>query len=195
MKNKPLPVGWVLTHQPASHPPTAAQSPAESPPPSQGAPAPAAGEGWGGGSDRITISAAQTPPDKHSPHTYTLSAQVYVNRRTALPHQMVPSPRGGGLGWGLPVFLPMPNSHSRRSAIHGRHEKRRAQMPDLQKQCRNTNRCPKLRRITPLPRKVRQHPQRGRDGVGVATELPSPMPKRHPTNIPHIHTPERSTCM
>ena len=62
-------VGWVLTHQPASYSPTAAQSPAESPPPSQGAPAPAAGEGRGGGSDRITISDAQTTPDKHSPHT------------------------------------------------------------------------------------------------------------------------------
>ena len=61
MKNKPLPVGWVLTHQPASYSPTAAQ----------GAPAPAAGEGRGGGSDRITVSEAQMTPDKHSPHTYT----------------------------------------------------------------------------------------------------------------------------
>ena len=154
---------------------------------------PAAGEGWGGGSDIITISDAQTTPDKHSPHTYTLSAQAYVNRRTALPHQMAPSPREGGSGWGLPVFPPMSNSHSRRSAIHGRHEKRRAQVPDLQKQCRNTNCCPKLRRTTPSP--AGRSPQRGRDGVGVATELPSPKPKRHPTNIPHIHTPERSTYM
>ena len=42
----------------------AAESSTESPPPLQGAPAPAAGEGWGGGSVRLSISDAETSSGK-----------------------------------------------------------------------------------------------------------------------------------
>ena len=49
MKNKPLPVGWVLTHQPASYSPTAAQNSAESRPSLAGCASTRSGGGTGWG--------------------------------------------------------------------------------------------------------------------------------------------------
>ena len=62
---------------------TAANSPfTELPPPSQDAQASAAGEGWGGGSDNLSITAVEP----------------YTTQKTSIEHS--PSPRGGGGGGG-----------------------------------------------------------------------------------------------
>ena len=62
---------------------TAANSPfTELPPPSQDAQASAAGEGWGGGSDNLSITAVEP----------------YTTQKTSTEHS--PSPRGGGVGGG-----------------------------------------------------------------------------------------------
>ena len=62
---------------------TAANSPfTELPPPSQDAQASAAGEGWGGGSDNLSITAVEP----------------YTTQKTSIEHS--PSPRGGGVGGG-----------------------------------------------------------------------------------------------
>ena len=86
---------------------------ADIPPPLQDAPASAAGEGWGGGSDHHTATAIKSPTDAEQPFTehaghkpptckrrqpvaipftYTLSAQVYVKPAIgcALAHRLPP---------------------------------------------------------------------------------------------------------
>ena len=57
-----------------NHTGTKARTAAELPPPSQDAPASAAGEGWGGGQSLHRIRGRL----KHRRFTYTPSAQVYV---------------------------------------------------------------------------------------------------------------------
>ena len=55
---------------------THARKSAVLPPPSQDAPASAAGEGWGGGSARDSSNHAES--NTISPYTYTKSAPLYV---------------------------------------------------------------------------------------------------------------------
>ena len=59
-----------------NHTGTKARTAAELPPPSQDAPASAAGEGWGGGSARDSSNHAES--NTISPFTYTRSATLYV---------------------------------------------------------------------------------------------------------------------
>ena len=76
-------VGCGDSPQTADAKTTAANSPfTELPPPSQDAQASAAGEGWGGGSDNLSITAVEP----------------YTTQKTSTEHS--PSPRGGGAGGG-----------------------------------------------------------------------------------------------
>ena len=116
-----------------------------------------------------------------------------------------PLPRGGGLGWGQQATRSA--TKAKHIAIHRKFQTRRVAEDSTHLYGEATQHRMRLsvdgynsvatrskpRRSTPLPRRTRQRPQRGRVGVGVAPVIPAPMQHRSTTTT-HPTTAARSTA-